>query len=68
MCWRSARPSQIRALRGNERCVKAAEGLRLALEDRPYHFCDACFTGNYPIDISNSVRSRQMRLFEERKK
>ena len=46
----------------------SAEGLRLALEDRPYHFCDACFTGNYPIDISQSVRNRQMRLFEERKK
>lgn len=27
-------------------------------------FCDACFTGRYPVDPENEVRSLQLRLFE----
>ncbi len=42
----------------------SAEGLRRALGEIPYTFCDACFTNNYPVPISPAA-GRQMRLFEE---
>jgi amidophosphoribosyltransferase len=27
-------------------------------------FCDACFTGNYPVPLGDEVRTRQLHLFE----
>ena len=27
-------------------------------------FCDACFSGNYPIPVSDEARARQLVLFE----
>ncbi len=32
-------------------------------QGRRQDFCDACFTGNYPIEPPDSVRKRQMELF-----
>ena len=29
-------------------------------------FCDACFTGRYPLPVSDDIRSRQLVLFEVR--
>jgi glutamine phosphoribosylpyrophosphate amidotransferase len=27
-------------------------------------FCDACFTGNYPVALSDDTKVRQLHLFE----
>jgi glutamine phosphoribosylpyrophosphate amidotransferase len=27
-------------------------------------FCDACFSGNYPVPLGDEVRTRQLHLFE----
>jgi glutamine phosphoribosylpyrophosphate amidotransferase len=29
-------------------------------------FCDACFTGNYPVALGDEARTRQLHLFEAR--
>jgi hypothetical protein len=29
-------------------------------------FCDACFTGNYPVALSDDPKVRQLHLFEAR--
>ncbi len=42
----------------------SAEGMRKAAGRGRNHFCDACFTDNYPIRKGKSVKERQMRLFE----
>ncbi len=32
-------------------------------QDKRDDFCDACFTGNYPVEPPESIRKRQMELF-----
>jgi glutamine phosphoribosylpyrophosphate amidotransferase len=41
------------------------EGLRAAVRaEREYSYCDACFTGNYPIPRREIPGRRQLRLIE----
>ena len=43
----------------------SVDGLREAVKARPdYAYCDACFTGNYPIPIDENRVSRKLRLVE----
>lgn len=39
-------------------------GLKKAVSQSDGGFCDACFSGDYPVTVNNSDR-RQMRLFED---
>lgn len=41
------------------------EGLYRAVGSQPGKFCDACFTGRYPVPHSKFVEARQRDLFEE---
>jgi amidophosphoribosyltransferase len=41
------------------------EGLRRAVRaDTQHTFCDACFTGNYPVPVARDPSPRQLRLIE----
>jgi amidophosphoribosyltransferase len=40
------------------------EGLYSFLDDRHDGFCDACFTGNYPVEIPERQGVHQLHLFE----
>jgi amidophosphoribosyltransferase len=40
------------------------EGLYSFLDDRRDGFCDACFTGNYPVEIPDRQGVHQLHLFE----
>ena len=40
------------------------EGLYSFLDGPPEGFCDACFTGRYPVEIPANHRPHQLRLFE----
>ena len=40
------------------------EGMYSFLDGPPDGFCDACFTGNYPIATGHDQEQRQMRLFQ----
>jgi amidophosphoribosyltransferase len=40
------------------------EGLLASVGDNPNHFCSACFTNRYPVDIPEADRE-QMKLFEK---
>ena len=40
------------------------EGLRKSVKNNGYDFCDACFTGEYPIVLPIDSESRQLNLFE----
>ena len=31
-------------------------------------FCDACFTGRYPVPLGDETRARQLHLFEARER
>jgi amidophosphoribosyltransferase len=43
----------------------SAEGMYAFLGSEPHEgFCDACFTGRYPILVSDDFRARQLVLFE----
>jgi amidophosphoribosyltransferase len=42
------------------------EGLYAFLGGKGPGFCDACFTGRYPVPIGNDSERRQMKLFEAR--
>lgn len=43
----------------------SAEGLRRAVQaDSDHTFCDACFTGDYPVPIASEPTPRQLRLIE----
>src|SRR5699024_2358717 len=42
------------------------EGLRAAVSDaRHQGFCDACFTGDYPVDIPEALAARSFRTKKE---
>ena len=41
------------------------EGLKSSAQDNGCEFCDACFTGNYPIDYKPSKTYYQLSLFRE---
>ena len=41
------------------------EGLKASVQDNGCEFCDACFTGNYPIDYTPSKLYCQLSLFKE---
>jgi len=41
------------------------EGLKSSVRDNGCEFCDACFTGNYPIDFKPSKVYCQLSLFRE---
>lgn len=38
------------------------EGMLVATQDDPSHFCSACFTGNYPIDVPELVKRSKLML------
>ncbi|MGL5081326.1 MAG: amidophosphoribosyltransferase [Microcoleaceae cyanobacterium] len=38
------------------------EGMLAATQDDPNHFCSACFTGNYPIDVPEQVKRSKLML------
>jgi amidophosphoribosyltransferase len=38
--------------------------LRAVRSEGGYSYCDACFTGNYPVPVSELTRPRQLRLIE----
>ena len=41
------------------------EGLRAAVRERPgFGYCDACFTGNYPIRPTAGAGRRALRIVE----
>ncbi|MFO0636772.1 MAG: hypothetical protein U0168_28405 [Nannocystaceae bacterium] len=41
------------------------EGLRAAVRQAPgFGYCDACFTGDYPVRPTRPARRRQLRLVE----
>ena len=40
------------------------EGLRKSVENSGSDFCDACFTGEYPVAPPVDLDSRQLTLFE----
>jgi len=41
----------------------SVEGLRWSVGDQDgAHHCEACFTGDYPIEVSDHVRERQLKL------
>jgi len=43
----------------------SAEGMYSFLGSEPHEgFCDACFTGYYPVPVSDDVQARQLVLFE----
>jgi amidophosphoribosyltransferase len=42
------------------------EGLFSFTRGRNDDFCDACFSGNYPVALSEEPRARQLHLFEAR--
>ncbi len=42
------------------------EGLYSFLGGSRPGFCDACFTGNYPVEVEHAAERRQMRLFNAR--
>jgi amidophosphoribosyltransferase len=41
----------------------SVEGMHKAIKSGGEGFCDACFTGNYPIDFESQLNHRQMHLF-----
>lgn len=41
------------------------EGLRESVKNNGYEFCDACFTGEYPVEHPVDLDSRQLTLFEK---
>jgi amidophosphoribosyltransferase len=43
-------------------------GLYAFAGGRSEGFCDACFTGRYPVPLEDEVRSRQLHLFEARER
>ena len=43
-------------------------GLYAFTGGRSESFCDACFTGRYPVPLEDEVRSRQLHLFEARER
>jgi amidophosphoribosyltransferase len=40
------------------------EGMYAYFEGRKEGFCDACFTGNYPVHFDDEGRTRQLHLFD----
>jgi amidophosphoribosyltransferase len=44
------------------------DGLYAFSGGRSDGFCDACFTGNYPVPLSDEQRVRQLHLFEARER
>jgi len=40
------------------------EGLLAFSQGRNDNFCDACFSGNYPVPLTEAPRARQLHLFE----
>ena len=40
------------------------DGLYAFLNGAPRHFCDACFTGRYPVPVTNPPEPRQLHLFD----
>jgi amidophosphoribosyltransferase len=42
------------------------EGLYAFTSDGSQGFCDACFTGRYPVPVADELRARQLVLFEVR--
>jgi len=45
----------------------SVEGLHRGVGSRGENFCDACFTGNYPVPIPPSLMSYQLNLFSKDK-
>ncbi len=42
----------------------SVEGMHAAASSRQNTYCDACFTGNYPVEISDETHPPQLPLFE----
>jgi amidophosphoribosyltransferase len=42
----------------------SVEGMHAVVASARNSYCDACFTGNYPVDISEDARSPQLPLFD----
>jgi amidophosphoribosyltransferase len=40
------------------------EGLYSFMSGKSPGFCDACFTGDYPVAVENEAEARQMKLFD----
>ena len=40
------------------------EGMYGFLDGRTQGFCDACFSGNYPVHFDDEGHTRQLHLFE----
>jgi amidophosphoribosyltransferase len=58
-------PEIGRAIEADSLGYLSPEGLRAAVRaDGEYSYCDACFTGDYPIQISPAHTPRQLRLIE----
>lgn len=49
----------------NSLAYLSLEGLYRAVDSAPGKFCDACFSGNYPIGIGKSNRIQQTELFND---
>jgi amidophosphoribosyltransferase len=48
----------------NSLAYLSIEGLYKAVDAAPGKFCDACFSGDYPIGIGKNSRSKQAELFD----
>ncbi len=46
----------------------SVEGMMQAVDDEDGNFCNACFTGEYPVEVEAKNTSHQLLLFKEEKK